>query len=134
MSDGGVIVGSIPNVRYYKNLFALIVRRDWRYTDKGILDATHLRFFTQNSFQRSLRESGFSKEKMRGINSAVYLKQQYCTSPARTAGNVLKYILRLIGFLSVDILTLGHSADIKYAQFGFRFRRDPDEASSQFLS
>ena len=113
LTSDGKMIGSIPNVRYYKNLFGLIVNKDWRYADKGILDSTHMRFFTRKSLHRCLTSSGFEFEKFKGINSAVYLKK-------KTPGNLLKYLLRLIGFLLLDICTFGHSIDIKYAQFAFR--------------
>jgi 2-polyprenyl-3-methyl-5-hydroxy-6-metoxy-1,4-benzoquinol methylase len=49
MVEGGQLVGSIPNVRYYDNFFKLIFGRDWKYTDEGVLDRTHQRFFTEKS-------------------------------------------------------------------------------------
>lgn len=124
MTLGGYIVGSAPNVRYYKNLFALVFLKDWRYTEKGILDSTHLRFFTKKSLLRSFRTNGFQPERLRHINSAVYLKRKYCTTALKTTANTLKYGLRFAGFLLLDIATLGHSSDIKYAQIGFRVRRE----------
>jgi len=64
----GVFVASIPNVRYVKNLFNLLVRKDWRYEDQGILDRTHLRFFTKKSLCRMLTEAGFQIKSCDGIN------------------------------------------------------------------
>lgn len=125
MTPGAYLVGSIPNVRYYKVLFALLIMKDWRYTAKGVMDATHLRFFTKRSLRRSFEGSGFEAEILKGINSAIYLKRQYCTSPVRTSANVLKFLFRAGLFTLLDALTLGHAADIKYAQFGFRFRLLP---------
>lgn len=122
MAPGGQIIGSVPNVRYYKNLFALLVTKDWRYTAKGILDSTHLRFFTKKSLLRSFRANGFQAERLQFINSAVYLKRKYCTSALKTTANIVKFAFRFSGFLLFDIVTLGHSSDIKYAQIGFRFR------------
>lgn len=122
MTPGGYLVGSIPNVRYYKNLSALLFLKDWKYTAKGILDSTHLRFFTQKSLTRVFKAHGFAVERLEGLNSAVYLKKKYCTTPLRTLGNVLKYLFRLVGFTTFDLITLGQARDIKYAQIGFRVR------------
>lgn len=122
MTPGGQLIGSVPNVRYYKNLFAVVVKKDWRYTAKGILDSTHLRFFTRKSLLRSFRANGFQSEKLQYINSAVYLKKKYCTTVLKTTANVIKFVFRFCGFLWFDVMTLGHSYDIKYAQIGFRFR------------
>jgi len=68
LCEGGAVVGSVPNVRFWKNLRNLVLRKDWRYTDQGILDRTHLRFFTERSFKRSLAENGFKLKSMAGIN------------------------------------------------------------------
>lgn len=44
----GSIVSSIPNVRYINNLRELIFQKEWEYKHEGgILDFTHLRFFTK---------------------------------------------------------------------------------------
>jgi len=64
----GVIVCSIPNVRYIENIKKLLVDKDWKYTEAGVLDNTHLRFFTKKSMIRTLTQSGFVVEAMQGIN------------------------------------------------------------------
>jgi 2-polyprenyl-3-methyl-5-hydroxy-6-metoxy-1,4-benzoquinol methylase len=74
LSFDGVIVGSIPNVRYFKNLYNLLVRKDWKYEDSGILDRTHLKFFTQKSILRMFRESGYDVVSIQGIFELKDLK------------------------------------------------------------
>ena len=49
MTADGVLVGSVPNVRYVMHLWDLMVKKDWQYADTGILDRTHLRFFTEKA-------------------------------------------------------------------------------------
>ena len=65
----GVLVGSIPNVRFWGNLINLLVRRDWKYEESGVLDRTHLRFFTAKSFRRLMHDTGYELERMSGIES-----------------------------------------------------------------
>jgi len=65
----GVLVCSIPNVRYIENVKHLLIDKDWKYTDEGILDHTHLRFFTKKSIRRTLENNGFEILKLDGINS-----------------------------------------------------------------
>ena len=48
---GGEIIASIPNVRHWSVLKDLLEGR-WEYQDAGILDRTHLRFFTRESVIR----------------------------------------------------------------------------------
>lgn len=68
LKKDGVFVTSIPNVRYAKNMFNLLFKRDWKYTDDRILDITHYRFFTRKSIRRLWEENGYEIQKMKGIN------------------------------------------------------------------
>ena len=74
LSKTGVIVASVPNVRHYKNLSDLLLRGEWEYTDSGILDKTHLRFFTAKSARRLFEESGYVVAELRGINRSRKFK------------------------------------------------------------
>lgn len=69
LTTAGVLVGSIPNVRFWGNLVKLLIKRDWKYEDSGVLDKTHLRFFTAKSFRRLMDNAGFLLERMSGIES-----------------------------------------------------------------
>ncbi|KKI00362.1 hypothetical protein EO95_13890 [Methanosarcina sp. 1.H.T.1A.1] len=57
LKKNGIIIASIPNIKNYAVLFNLIIRDKFEYKDAGILDRTHLRFFTKreiiNMFDRS---------------------------------------------------------------------------------
>lgn len=43
LKSKGVVIASIPNVRYFENVKNLILYGKWQYEDAGILDKTHLR-------------------------------------------------------------------------------------------
>ncbi len=58
LRDGGCVVASIPNIRYYK-VIRQIVRDEWRYDSDGILDRTHLRFFSLSSIVDLFTLAGF---------------------------------------------------------------------------
>lgn len=105
LKEKGQLVASIPNVRFISNLINLLFRKDWKYTNEGILDATHLRFFTQKSLQRTLKENGYIVVKFAGIN-----KRQFFPI---TFGGVFRYMLSSI---------LG--SDTLFLQFAFRVRSD----------
>jgi 2-polyprenyl-3-methyl-5-hydroxy-6-metoxy-1,4-benzoquinol methylase len=49
LRPGGLVVASIPNVRHLRVVLDLLLRGRWAYADDGILDRTHLRFFTRES-------------------------------------------------------------------------------------
>jgi 2-polyprenyl-3-methyl-5-hydroxy-6-metoxy-1,4-benzoquinol methylase len=57
--DGACIVGEVPNIRHLGILLRLAFRDDFRYRSEGILDRTHLRFFTQTTLAALLKDTGF---------------------------------------------------------------------------
>jgi SAM-dependent methyltransferase len=62
LAPGAVIVGELPNVRHLPFLVNLAVRGRFDYVDSGLLDRTHLRFFTRSSAHDLFREAGFAVE------------------------------------------------------------------------
>ena len=58
LKDDGTILLSIPNVKHYSLLKHLILRDRWEYTESGLLDVTHIRFFTLKSIRGLLSRSG----------------------------------------------------------------------------
>ncbi len=74
LNKNGVIVSSIPNIRYFRNFFDLMFNKNWDYTDSGILDRTHLRFFTYKSIRKLFEENGYEIVKMEGINATKSIR------------------------------------------------------------
>ena len=68
LTDDAVVIASIPNIRYYRALYALVVRGDWKYRDSGVLDKTHLRFFTKKSIARTFDQLGFDIVTLEGMH------------------------------------------------------------------
>lgn len=56
-TDGELLI-SVPNVAY-AGLVACLMQGDFSYRDEGLLDRTHLRFFTCTSLHGLLLEAGF---------------------------------------------------------------------------
>ena len=48
--DGGQVLACIPNIQHFSVLVNLL-RGQWQYQDEGLLDRTHLRFFTLQGVQ-----------------------------------------------------------------------------------
>jgi 2-polyprenyl-3-methyl-5-hydroxy-6-metoxy-1,4-benzoquinol methylase len=94
LNKDGMIIASIPNIRYYPVILSLIRYKDFQYQDAGVLDKTHLKFFTQKSMIRFFENCGLRVEQIEGIN-----------------GSKFKY-LRILNFLS-----FGKFKDMKYPQF-----------------
>lgn len=56
----GVVVASIPNVRSVIVWWPLVRYGTWHYRDYGILDRTHLRFFTRSSMVELFEQAHFA--------------------------------------------------------------------------
>lgn len=61
LRPGGSVVVSVPNVTHGSLRLALLQGR-WSYTPTGLLDRTHLRFFTRSSFGELLTRAGLQVE------------------------------------------------------------------------
>ena len=57
-SPGGEILISVPNIMHF-SIFNRMLHGDWKYEDQGILDRTHLRFFTKKTAQELLEQAGY---------------------------------------------------------------------------
>ncbi len=57
----GCIIASIPNVGFHRNIRRMI-RGQWLYTDEGLLDRTHLRFFTFQTIEEMFARNGMAIE------------------------------------------------------------------------
>nr|WP_272917644.1 class I SAM-dependent methyltransferase [Nocardioides flavescens] len=64
LSDGGRVVVSIPNVTHASVRYALAQGR-WRYTETGLLDETHVRFYTRESVCDVLERGGLVIDDLR---------------------------------------------------------------------
>lgn len=115
MKPDGVLIGSVPNVRYYRNLYEVLLLKDWRYRDAGIMDRTHLRWFTERSLRRDLTEAGFRIELFRGVYGGARLMQFGLKKGQLPRG--------LFGCLLL-LLSLGAWRDTLWVQWGFRVARD----------
>jgi 2-polyprenyl-3-methyl-5-hydroxy-6-metoxy-1,4-benzoquinol methylase len=60
LKDGGNLLVTVPNIRYWRILRDLVFLGKWEYVDAGILDNTHMRFFTRRSILNILQRSSFS--------------------------------------------------------------------------
>ena len=57
----GTFIASLPNVAHISNVYNLLLGF-WNYEDAGILDRTHLRFFTKDSIFHMFADAGFRIE------------------------------------------------------------------------
>jgi SAM-dependent methyltransferase len=64
LAPGGLAIISVPNVAHLSVRLSLLVGR-FDYADRGILDRTHLRFFTRRTFLALLGQAGLTVEEFR---------------------------------------------------------------------
>lgn len=67
----GCVVVSLPNMRFMPVFKDLVLRARWEYVDAGVMDRTHLRFFTRSSMESLFIQSGYRIESVTGINAIV---------------------------------------------------------------
>jgi len=96
LSPEGRIFCSIPNIRQYRLLWNLLQHQDFEYTESGLLDRTHIRFFTRKTFLSLLERAGYE--------------------PISVAGSSTKKRTSL-KFLLLNTLTLWRSDDMRHVQF-----------------
>lgn len=77
LTPGGVLVLSIPNMRFLPVLKELVLHGNWQYTDDGVMDRTHFRFFTKKSIMIMLKDCGYFLNKMEGINALPFSRKFY---------------------------------------------------------
>jgi SAM-dependent methyltransferase len=75
LADDGYLLLSLPNIKYYKVLRRLIFHDEWTYEDAGILDTTHVRFFTLKEIHRILKSSGLKSVLVKkNFSSSIRMK------------------------------------------------------------
>lgn len=72
LAEGGSIVTCLPNVGHWSIISGLIEGK-WEYTDSGLLDRTHLRFFTISGFRDLLQECGLQVEREERLRNSAQL-------------------------------------------------------------
>jgi 2-polyprenyl-3-methyl-5-hydroxy-6-metoxy-1,4-benzoquinol methylase len=66
MAPGGRFLVSVPNVAFATVRLELLLGR-FEYRPRGIMDATHLRFFTRSTLRRMLSGAGLTVMRLAGV-------------------------------------------------------------------
>ncbi|MEL7466312.1 MAG: class I SAM-dependent methyltransferase [Pseudomonadota bacterium] len=63
LKPGGRLFASSPNVSHYR-VIAQLLSGEWRLTERGVMDRTHLRWFTPRSYAEMVEAAGFDVEEI----------------------------------------------------------------------
>ena len=67
LNSRGEVVASLPNVRFYGVSIPLLIGGRWTYTEQGVLDRTHLRFFTKRTATELFSSAGLEISRVASI-------------------------------------------------------------------
>lgn len=104
LSSAGVVVASLPNVRFFPVITDLLLRKNWEYTETGVLDRTHLRFFTMRTVRSLFEDAQYTVVALEGINAS-----------------------RSLRFAIANLALLGSIEDMRYQQFAVLAKPEPVE-------
>ena len=102
LRDDGCLIASIPNIAYAPVLLKILFNR-FEYADSGVLDKTHLRFFTLHTMKNLFADCGFVIEEVQ---------------PNRAGGWKI-YLM--------CVLTLGLGCFYSVVQYKIKVRKKPSE-------
>lgn len=81
-SPGARLAVSVPNLRYHGLIWRLALRGHFEYVDDGgLMDRTHLRWFTHRSLDRALRAAGWLPEVWGGPVGRLGRATRACAGP-----------------------------------------------------
>ena len=75
LKDHATVVASIPNVRH-QSVVGSLIEGNWTYEPAGLLDNTHLHFFTRRDVENLFAKAGYRVEKLQYVPGPSYEEWQ----------------------------------------------------------
>jgi len=97
LRPGGLILASVPNVAHWSVRLMLLFGK-FDYEDVGIMDATHLRWFTAKSFRQLITKAGLEVVTFRqtaGVDLGVNHKATFGLVPPYILRPFIRLLVRL---------------------------------------
>jgi O-antigen biosynthesis protein len=110
LKPGGRLLTSVPNAGYC-GLVAELIQGDFRYRPEGLLDSTHLRFFTRTSLNRFFIENGWTTVSVGTIQRSL-LASEFKVAFDRLPPAVARHLLALPDALTYQFLTVLQPGDL----------------------
>jgi 2-polyprenyl-3-methyl-5-hydroxy-6-metoxy-1,4-benzoquinol methylase len=67
LKPGGLVFASSPNVSHYR-VVVMLLRGEWNLADSGIMDRTHLRWFTPKTYWALFESTGYRVNSVRELS------------------------------------------------------------------
>lgn len=100
LAPDGTLVISIPNIQFHDTL-SMLSLGCWSYADAGILDRTHLRFFTRTTLRKLVHSAGLEVAELSPLNMRA--EERFPRNPD--------------GSLTMGKLTIRDLTDAEYEDF-----------------
>ncbi len=127
LKPGGWLLMSIPNAAY-AGMVAELMHGNWNYGPEGLLDRTHLRFFTRRSFTRLLQAEGWQVERIEPIELTWYYTE-FWTPFDQLPPAVARYLLAQPDASAYQLVFAARRADSPATAADARLRAAPVPAS-----
>jgi len=98
LRPGGSLIASIPNVQHFRVAIPLLFGGKWEYADFGLMDRTHLRFFTERSARALLSGAGLRVDAVHRTGMESRLKSVVSSITFHAVDPLLtfQYLLRAV--------------------------------------
>lgn len=111
------ILASVPNIRNLANLDELAAGR-WTYGPNGVLDITHVRFFTKQTLRQMFEETGYTVLRMEPLTQPKWIDRHVVSRhPGRLQTQHLSIGFRDIDDLE-DLYAFQYVVDARVAESG----------------
>ena len=81
LAPGGCVVISLPNIAHADVRLALLAGK-FQYRDTGLLDRTHIRFFTRQTIEEFVRDNGFQVQEIHASTAPLGLTEFGAPDPS----------------------------------------------------
>ncbi|MDR3534920.1 MAG: methyltransferase domain-containing protein [Acetobacteraceae bacterium] len=107
---GGTIVVSLPHVGHWTVSWPLLTKGQWDYTSEGLLDRTHLRFFSRRGAEDLMTSSGLVIEKLQPDRVYPAWMRRFSPSFRWYAGRIFEMIFPSHLLVYRFLIRAGHIA------------------------
>lgn len=122
LGPNGRVLASIPNVMHFSIMKKLLAGH-WTYEDAGILDRTHIRFFTLNEINTMFLQAGYSDMEYTSVNQPKNEQDQAFIKALTALGMVdekqfdaYQYIVKASKKLKTEFELLARPANTKFEE------------------